>query len=123
VPLVESGAWTGPDARAVVTAALAPFRAAPPAALVLGCTHYPHLAALIAEVLPGVALVDPAAGVVARAEAILGAREMLASGAEAPERRFLVSGDPEKFFTSARALLPGVVDGVQQVPLAPAPVA
>lgn len=120
VPLVESGGWTGEAARAIVAEALAPFLAAPPAALVLGCTHYPHLAPLIRELLPGVALVDPAAGVVARASAILAAQGLLAPTDARPSHRFLVSGDPEPFFNSARALLPGVVDQVQQVPLAAA---
>ena len=118
VPLVESGAWTGEGARAIVAAALAPFVEAPPAALVLGCTHYPHLAPLIQALLPGVALVDPAAGVVARAAAILSAQGLRAPADARPTHRFLVSGDPEPFGASARALLPGAVAQVHRVPVA-----
>lgn len=117
VPLVERGAWSGPEAIATVAAALAPFQADPPAALILGCTHYPHLAPVIRALLPGVALVDPAEGVVVRVAAILAAQGLAAPMGHRPSHRFLVSGDPEPFFHAARALLPGAVDGVQQVHL------
>jgi glutamate racemase len=116
VPLVESGTWQGPEAEATVRRMLAPFIAAPPAALVLGCTHYPLLAPMIASVLgPGVALVNPAALAVAEASA------MLEHGpGDRPHHRFLVSGDPEPFFKLATGLFPGAVEQVEQVPLAPA---
>lgn len=123
VPLVERGAWSGPEAIATVAAALAPFQADPPAALIMGCTHYPHLAPVIRALLPGVALVDPAEGVVDLLADLLAARDMAAPTGDRPGHRFLVSGDPEPFFHAARALLPGAVESVQQVPLGLAPLA
>jgi glutamate racemase len=110
VPLVEAGRWDGPEAEAAVREALAPLLAAPPAALVLGCTHYPHLAPVIARVLgPGVALVNPAAMAVAEAAALLSG-----AGTGKGPHRFLVSGDPEPFYKLAAGMLPGAVTQVEQ---------
>ncbi len=61
VKLVESGVTTGDEARAVVGDVLNAFRDSGIDTLVLGCTHFPLLAPLIAEVMgPDVTLVDPA---------------------------------------------------------------
>jgi glutamate racemase len=115
VPLVESGRWQGPEAEAVVAEAIAPFLADPPDALVLGCTHYPHLAPIIQAMLPGVTLVDPAARSVAAAAEALGDTRQLSLAP--PTHRFLVSGDPEPFYQLASQLFPGAVAQVEQVTL------
>lgn len=113
VPLIETGCWEGPEAEAVVREALAPFLAAAPDCLVLGCTHYPHLAPMIARLLPEVTLVNPAARAVAAAAQALADHGMLASGQ--PTHRFQVSGDPLPFFKLATQLFPGVIEQVEQV--------
>lgn len=120
VPLIESGEWDGPEAEAIVEGCLAPFAEAPDC-LVLGCTHYPHLAPLIARVLgDSVVLVDPAARAVASAKRVLTERGMLATG---PARhRFLASGDPQAFQRLAERLFPGCIDHVEGVRVAAAPV-
>jgi glutamate racemase len=95
VPLVESGAFGGPEALAVVAEALAPLLGErdaygesifprPPGAsidtLLLGCTHYPLLRPLIAEVAgPRIAIVDSAT---ATASAL--AELLVVNGLEAP---------------------------------------
>lgn len=120
VPLVESGDWNGKVAEAVVAEALAPFVALPPDALILGCTHYPHLAPLIGRLLgPTVKLVDPAGQAIATAGRVLTHAGLRATRSPflPPAHRFLVSGDPEPFFHTARQMFPGCVDQVQQVPL------
>jgi glutamate racemase len=112
VPLVERGVWDGPEAETVVAGCLAPFLADRPDCLVLGCTHYPHLAPLIRRALgPGVALVDPAARSVEAAARLLAERGLLASGT--PTHRFLASADPEGFARVARQLFPGVIQRVE----------
>jgi glutamate racemase len=61
VPLVEEGWFAHPATRLVADEYLAPVRAAHADALVLGCTHYPLLKPMLAEVLgPDVALIDSA---------------------------------------------------------------
>lgn len=60
VPLAEEGWTENAVARETAEIYLAPFRADAVEALVLGCTHYPLLKAVIARTLPGVVLVDSA---------------------------------------------------------------
>ena len=102
VPLVEEGWFDRPATRLVVAEYLAPLLAAGVASLVLGCTHYPLLKPLLADLAgPGVALID-SADETARAMAAL----LAATGTGAPARsrgrvvhRFAVSDDPERFRT------------------------
>jgi glutamate racemase len=111
VPLVESGAWDGPDALAIVLRSLAPLLANPPSVLVLGCTHYPHLAPIISRLFgPAVTLVNPALGAAHEA-----ARVHYASSGQRPSHRFMVSGHPESFYQLATKLLPGAIEQVEQV--------
>jgi glutamate racemase len=61
VELVEAGVTTGPELLAVAEEYLAPLREAGIDTLVLGCTHYPLMAAAIRYVMgPGVTLVSSA---------------------------------------------------------------
>jgi len=99
VPLVEEG-WTTHDAaRLVAQEYLAPFIGDSVDTLVLGCTHYPLLKPLIAEIVgPGVRLIDSAE------ETAADTRRMLAANAiQSPDReatyRFVASDDPQQFLT------------------------
>lgn len=68
VELVERGEVRGPAATAAVARHVRPLLEAGADTLVLGCTHYPFLAPLIAEVAgPGVTIVDPAEAVARQA--------------------------------------------------------
>jgi glutamate racemase len=100
VPLVEEGWFDHPATRLVAEEYLAPLRARGVGTLVLGCTHYPLLKGLLAEVMgAGVALIDSAeetASAVARA---LGEQELEAPPGNMPEHRFAVSDDPERFLS------------------------
>jgi glutamate racemase len=118
VPLVEAGTWSGPEAEVAVREALAPLLRVPPAALVLGCTHYPHLAKVIREVLPGVTLVDPAVRVAGLVADRLASLDALAPGEAPPEHRIWVSGDAEAFMATARRLMPGLTGQVGHVSVA-----
>ena len=80
VPLIEAGALQSPELRAAAETYVAPLLAAEVDTVVLGCTHYPMLRPLLAELLPeGVQLMDPAEAAVQR----LG--PLLASLGDAPE--------------------------------------
>lgn len=80
VPLIEAGALQSPELRSAAEAYVAPLVAADVDTVVLGCTHYPMLRPLLAELLPGgVQLMDPAEAAVQR----LG--PLLASLGDAPE--------------------------------------
>lgn len=105
VPLIEGGAWSGPEARLAVAEALAPWAGDWPQALILGCTHYPFLAPVIRELVgPQVSLVDPAAATVRALAAGLAERGLLAPAPGGPHRLF-ASADPEGFSRRAAALV------------------
>ncbi|HEX9398770.1 MAG TPA: glutamate racemase [Anaeromyxobacter sp.] len=112
VPLAEEG-WTDPGdevVQGIVRRYLAPVREAAIDTLVLGCTHYPLLAAAIAEALPGVALVDSAAAVAAEV------RERFGGGATRDaEHRFFVTDAPEKFLAVAGRFLGRPVTSAEHV--------
>lgn len=58
VPLAEEGFHNHPASELIAAEYLAGFHTAGVDTLVLGCTHYPLLATLIAHELPGVELID-----------------------------------------------------------------
>jgi len=81
VTLVENGETEGPRAEAAVRAAVEPLLAAGADHLVLGCTHFPHLKAVIERVADGRAVVlDPSDAVARQAERILAERGLLNPG-------------------------------------------
>jgi glutamate racemase len=134
VPLVEAGHLTGPAAEATVAEALAPllgerdaagefiFPKPPGAAidtLLLGCTHYPLLQAVIAaQVGEGVAIVDSATATASALAELLGV-----NGLEAPTAPTdstaghvqLTTGDPERFHALASRLFGSAFPDVEQV--------
>ncbi len=98
VPLVEEGWFEHPATRLVAEEYLAPLRLAGVDTLVLGCTHYPLLKALLREVMgDDVALIDSAEETAKRLT------EMLADAGTASEtavpglHRFVVSDDQARF--------------------------
>lgn len=109
VRLVETGNTTGDEALRTIREDLAVFAGTGIDTLVLGCTHFPLLSVLIAEVMgPGVTLVDPAAETAVEAMALLkdkasaldrstGSAVGSAPGDAAPDHNFYTSGDPEEF--------------------------
>jgi glutamate racemase len=116
VPLVESGDWTGASALRILEAALMPMRAFNPDCLILGCTHYPHLAPLIQSILgPAVTLVDPAARAVALAASLMGENSRALPGRR--NHRFIATGEPEAFLRLAKRLLPGSIEEVEALKL------
>lgn len=115
VPMIEAGTWQGPRAERIVRESLQPLVDARLDTLVLGCTHYPFVAPLIAEVLgPSVRLVDPAREAIRELGLVLEAHH-LEAGCDAPQHRVMVSGDPASFDRLATRLLgPGLPAAVAQ---------
>ena len=105
VPLIESGQWQEEMARQVVKSSLEPWKDRHLDAVILGCTHYPFLAPVIAEVLsPQTRLVDPAREVVQE----LLKHDLAWSPLLSSEDRLLVTGDPARFEELANQLLPAL---------------
>jgi glutamate racemase len=104
VRLVESGKTSGDEALQTIKEDLAVFAGTGVDTLVLGCTHFPLLASIIAQVMgPGVTLVNPAAETAMEAMAALKAKyaasdlDAAPAGGAAPHHNFYTSGDPEEF--------------------------
>ena len=91
VERVEAGLVDGGETRALVERYVAPLLARDVDVLVLGCTHYPFLRRLIAEVAPGVAIVDPGPAV-ARQGARVVAEHSIAEGTGSVV--YATTGDP-----------------------------
>jgi glutamate racemase len=113
----EEGVISGPQVRAEVERCLEPLIKTGMDTLVLGCTHFPHMEAVIADVVgPGVTLVDP--GLATAAEV---AYRLQADGTAQLEgtgiRRFCTTADPARFIEVAGRLWPGAVHIAEQIRL------
>jgi glutamate racemase len=116
VPLAEEGWLSGPVPLGAARHYLEPLRASGVDTLVLGCTHYPLLRPVIAEVMgSGVSLVDSAEATANAAEHLLRERELLVTDG-AGEERYFVTDLPAQFGVVAERFLgraigePKVVD-------------
>lgn len=91
---IEAGDLDGPTTRAMIERFTAPLVARRADAIVLGCTHYPFVRPLIADIVgPDVALIDTGAAVARRLGHVLTERDLL-NGAAAPgSAAFWTSGD------------------------------
>ena len=114
VPLIEAGQANSARAREVLREVLRPAAEAGADQLVLGCTHFPFLAASIrAEFGEQFALLDSGAAVARRTREVLGA----GGGAE-PGTRYFTTGSPQQVAPVMAALL-GEPVPVQQAHLTP----
>lgn len=115
VEFVERGQTSGDEIHILVERLLAPVREAGVDALLLGCTHYPYLAPVIADVMGSdVTLVSSAieTALVAR-DGLSDAALLRSPGGEAAEHRFLSSGDISWFADlGGRLLGPELRDAV-----------
>jgi glutamate racemase len=97
VPLVEEGWLAGEIVEQVARRYLAPLVEEKVDTLVLGCTHYPLLRPVIAQVMgPAVTVIDSADETAAEVREHLSSRGELAGG-ETGEDRFLVTDSAARF--------------------------
>lgn len=115
-PLVEERFMHHPAAKLIAMEYMSPFKHQGIDTVLLGCTHYPLLKAMLQEVWgPEVVLVDSASTCAEKVSGILQAQG-LASGLsiqEAPE--FFVSDDPHKFKAIGEEFLGALIPHVQLV--------
>jgi glutamate racemase len=114
VPLVEEG-WTDTEATRIVAGEyLRPLRDAGIDTLVLGCTHYPLLKPVIAEILgDGVRLIDSAAETASETRRVLAREEIAAPPGATPVRRFVASDDSSQFLRLGQRFLGHPLDAVE----------
>jgi glutamate racemase len=115
VPLAEEGWTEGPVARAVAETYLASLARSGIDTLILGCTHYPLLKALIAEVMgPGVTLVDSAEET-AREVVVRLAAEGTARTVGPGSTSFFVTDAPERFVRIGQRFLGARVESAVRI--------
>lgn len=116
VSLVEENWTEGVIARLTARRYLDPLLRRGVDTLVLGCTHYPLLREVIADVAgPGVELVEPAEATAAEVARVLEREGLLAPEARSAERRFYVTDDAARFRELAGAWLGEVPEHLEQV--------
>ena len=105
VPLAEEGFADKPAAKLIAQEYLAPVKQSRADTVILGCTHYPILKSLIAQIMgPRVTLVD-SADTLARATKQFLQDKKLAATTGRGRVKLYASDAPEKFTRSAQKLL------------------
>jgi len=109
VPLIEEGWIDHPVTRQVAEEYLLELRAAALESMILGCTHYPLIAPLIAALMgPAVTLVDSGAEAARSVATMLRERGQLAPAGEV-RHRFYLSDEPRNFTRIAEGFLGGAL--------------
>jgi glutamate racemase len=110
VDFIERGITSGPALHALAETYLRPLREAEVDTLVLGCTHYPLLSALIGLVMgDAVTLVSSAEETAREVYRVLTELDLMRTDPEPPRHRFLATGDQAPFTRLAQRFLGPVV--------------
>lgn len=118
VPLAEEGWVDNEVARLTARIYLEDLKAQGVDTLVLGCTHYPLLRSIIAEVMgPGVKLVDSAEETALTVAKILSERDLLRPKGEKGNHHYFVTDIPAGFIRVGNRFLGGRLGDVYQVNL------
>jgi glutamate racemase len=114
VPLVEEGYTEKVAAKLIARDYLGPMADANIDTLVLGCTHYPLLKPLLAEILgDDVRLIDSAEETAAETGRVLQERSLAATGAAGAAYRFVASDGPRQFHELGQRFLGGAIENVE----------
>jgi glutamate racemase len=118
VPLVEEG-WTDREAtRMIAQEYLAPLEASAIDVLVLGCTHYPVLAPLLADVLgPAVTLIDSGEETSRDLARELASHDLAAAGTAVASHRWAATDDVARFARVAPLFLGQAPPAIELVDL------
>jgi glutamate racemase len=119
VEFVERGETTGARIMALAEEYLAPLKERDVDTLILGCTHYPLLRAVVQHVMGrDVVLIESDKEIAIDVFAELTRRDAFRPREAAPKHRFLSSGDPEAFRALGARFLGPEMTGVEGRPFA-----
>jgi glutamate racemase len=108
VPLIEQNRIHDPYTEGVASGYLQPLLDLEIDTLVYGCTHYPHLAPVLAKILPPhIQLINPADSIVKAAASELQIMSLTTKSKQG-KTKFCVSGCPQQFLTRARQWIPEI---------------
>lgn len=97
VEQIEAGELTGERTHKLVEERVRPMLEAGADVIILGCTHYPFLRPLVAEIAgPTVTLVDTGAAVARRLAEVLAERSLTRDAGHAGTERFWTTADPDR---------------------------
>lgn len=117
VPMIEEGWLDSEPTRIVARTYLDPFTDGRIDTLVLGCTHYPLLKAVIGQTVGrDVRLIDSAEETAAETARVLRENDLEATGSDA-RYRFVASDDPEQFLSVGQRFLGAPLERVELVTL------
>jgi glutamate racemase len=112
VERIEAGDVDGPQTRALVERYTAPFKQAGADTIVLGCTHYPFLKTVIADLVGSdVTLIDTGEAVARQLRRVLQERGLLNPRSQPGTVRFWSSGDLQL----ARRVIPALYGAAAEV--------
>lgn len=118
VPLVEGGFIEAEETKRVAREYLKPLLKEKIDTLILGCTHYPHLAKILRERTgPNVVFIDPAEEAVADAKKLLKKAGTMKSKTSQPRYEYLVTGSVVQFQDLGSRLLGKPITHAKQVKL------
>jgi glutamate racemase len=116
VPLVEEGLIGHEASRLIALEYLQPLKEMDVDVLILGCTHYPLMHALIDDVMgPQVSLVDSAAETARDVANLLDSHGLRRTGAEPPAYTFVSSDSPLRFRDVGRSFVGDIIQQVERV--------
>jgi len=106
VPLIEGDFINADETKKTAKGYLQELIKAGVDTLVLGCTHYPHIKHIIAEIMgPAVTIIDPAEATAAETKLILKKFKLINPSVKMPHYQFIVSDSPAKFVETGGRLL------------------
>ncbi len=120
VPLVEEGWLDRSETRSIARHYLEPLSAAEVDTVILGCTHYPLLQAVVQDVMgPDVTLVDSAKATAHAVQELLAAGSPPCEGGDKGEvesdHQFFVTDSPERFQRVGEIFLGHALENVEKV--------
>ena len=116
VPLIEEGWLEGDVVTLTARKYLSPVTNNGADTLVLGCTHYPMIKNVIADIV-GISLIDSAVETAKEVKRILSEQDMLCEGGAESFKEFYVTDFPEKFVKIGERFLDHKIENISKIEL------
>jgi glutamate racemase len=122
VPLIEEGWLEGEVVTLTAEKYLSPVRLSGADTLVLGCTHYPMIKQVVADIvnrdgMSRICLIDSAVETAGEVKRVLGDMNLLRRETGEGEREFFVTDAPEKFARSGERFLGHEIRNISKISL------